>query len=81
MTSAYLSGLAKQVPGLGYSTWLGDSKNAGLASQVQSEEQEAASRNFDSTPTLLVQGPKGQAQPIVGNVDYGTLESTINSVA
>ena len=81
MTPAYLAGLAKQVPGLDYSLWQTESKNPQLQAQVTSDQQAAASRGFDSTPTLTIQGPKGEAQPIVGDTDYGTLESEINSVA
>jgi protein-disulfide isomerase len=77
----YLNGLASQIPGLNYSQWLTDSKNSTYASQVTADEQAAASRGFNSTPTIVVQGPKGQAQPIVGTTDYGTLESAINSVS
>jgi len=81
VTPAYLAGLAKQVPGLDYSLWQTESKNPQLQAQVTSDQQAAASRGFDSTPTLTIQGPKGEAQPIVGDTDYGTLESEINSVA
>jgi protein-disulfide isomerase len=81
VTPAFLSGLAKQIPGLNYATWQTESKNPALAAQVLAENQHANSRGFASTPTILVEGPKGQAQPIIGLTDYGTLESAINSVA
>ena len=45
------------------------------------DEQQALSRGYNSTPTIVVQGPKGQAQPIVGAVSYKSLESTIKSVS
>ena len=40
----------------------------------------AASKGYSSTPTIVVSGPKGEAQPIVGDTDYGSLESAIKSV-
>ncbi len=80
VTPAYLDGLASQIPGLNYSEWLTQSKNPTYAGQVVSDEQAAQSRGFNSTPTIVVQGPKGQAQPIQGVVDYATLEAAIKSV-
>jgi protein-disulfide isomerase len=77
----YLNGLASQIPGLNYQKWLSDRNSSSLGSQVNSDEQSAASRGFNSTPTILVQGPKGEGQPLVGNQDYGTVESAIRQVS
>ncbi len=82
VTNDYLDGLAQQVPGLDYGKWSSDRQSSTLAGQVTSTEQAAANAGYNSTPTILIQGPKGQAQPIVGNPSsYGQLESAINSVA
>jgi protein-disulfide isomerase len=82
VTNSYLSGLAQQVPGLNYSKWSSDRQSSTLAGQVNADQQAAASSGYNSTPTILLQGPKGQAQPIVGNpTSYGQLESAINSVS
>jgi protein-disulfide isomerase len=78
VTQSYLEGLAKQIPGLNLPQWL--SQSGSYTSQVTADHQTAAGSGYTSTPTILVQGPKGQAQPIQGVVDYGTLESTIKSV-
>jgi protein-disulfide isomerase len=80
-TSSFLSGLAGLVPGLNYAKWSTDRNSSSATNQVGSDEQTAQSRGFNSTPTILVQGPKGQAQPIVGAVSYSSLESTIKSVS
>jgi protein-disulfide isomerase len=80
VTQSFLNGLASQIPGLNYSQWSSDSKSSTYTSQVTADEQAASARGFNSTPTLVVQGPKGQAQPIVGVTDYGSLESAIKSV-
>jgi len=82
VTNSYLDGLAQQVPGLNYSKWSSDRQSPTLAGQVSSDRLSAANAGFNSTPTLVLQGPKGQAQPIVGNpTSYAQLESAINSVS
>jgi protein-disulfide isomerase len=80
-TTGYLEGLAQQIPGLNMSQWTSDRQSPALTAQVTSDEQAAASAGFNSTPTLVVKGPKSQAQPIVGNADYASLESAIKSVS
>ena len=67
MTTAYLDGLAGQITGLNYSKWNSDQSSAALSSQVQADETAAQAAGFDSTPTIVIKGPKSQAQPIVGN--------------
>jgi protein-disulfide isomerase len=82
VTTAYLQGLAGQIPGLKYSQWNSDRTAPTLSSQVTADEAAAQAAGFDSTPTIVVKGPKSQAQPIVGNPSsYGSLESVIQSVS
>jgi protein-disulfide isomerase len=81
VTPDYLGGLARQIPGLNYSKWSSDRTSSTLTAQVTSDEQAATSAGYDSTPTIVVKGPKGQAQPIVGDTTYGSLQSTINSIS
>ncbi len=83
VTNAYLEGLARQIPGLDYGRWLADRASSTLASQVSSEN--AAGTALDggqaATPTIVVKGPKGTAQPIVGlPASFSQLESKIKSV-
>jgi protein-disulfide isomerase len=77
----YLDGLAHQISGLNFSKWSSDRTSSTLTSQVTQDEQAAAAKGYNSTPTLVVSGPKGQAQPIVGDTDYGTLQHAIQSVS
>jgi protein-disulfide isomerase len=77
----FLDGIAKSIPGLNFSAWQTASADPKYTQQVQSDQQTAAGHGYNSTPTLVVSGPKGQAQPIVGNTDYGTLQSAIKSVS
>jgi protein-disulfide isomerase len=81
VTTDYLGGLAKQVPGLNYSKWSSDRTSSTLTGQVTTDEQAATAAGYDSTPTLVVKGPKSQAQPIVGDTTYGALQSAIKSVS
>lgn len=79
VTPSYLEGLAQQIPGLNFAKWSTDRTSSSLTGQVTADEQAASSKGYNSTPTIVVQGPKGQAQPIVGATDYGSLESAIKS--
>jgi len=81
VTDAYLDGLAGQISGLNYSKWNSDRQSSTLSAQVTGDMSAANAAGFDSTPTIVVSGPKSQAQPIVGDTDYGSLESTIKSVS
>jgi protein-disulfide isomerase len=82
VTNNYLDGLAEQVPGLNFSQWSSARQSRALASQVAADEQAATTAGYNSTPTILIQGPKGQAQPIVGVPSgYSQLESAIASVS
>ncbi|MHB1571173.1 MAG: DsbA family protein, partial [Solirubrobacteraceae bacterium] len=81
VTKPYLEGLAEQVPGLNYSQWSGSLSSSTLANQVKADEQAAASAGYNSTPTIIVSGPKAQAPAIVGDTTYSSLESAIKSVS
>jgi protein-disulfide isomerase len=81
VTNTYLNGLAGQIGGLNYSSWTSDRQSSNLTSQVAQDAQAARAAGFNSTPTLVVAGPKSQARPIIGNTDYNSLESAIKSVS
>jgi len=81
VTESYLDGLAKQIPGLNLTSWIAARKNPKYAAAVAADEQEAANQGFDSTPTLVISGPKGTAQPIEGVEPYSAVEQTIQSVS
>jgi protein-disulfide isomerase len=80
VTPRYLDGLARQVPGLDYRQWRSNAALAPLRKAVASDERAAARQRFGTTPTVVVQGPRGKAQPIVGEAAYGTLRAAIKSV-
>ena len=81
VNDTYMDGLARQISGLNFSKWNSDRASSSLTAQVTQDQQAAASKGYNSTPTLVVTGPKGQAQAIVGDTDYGTLENAIKSVS
>jgi protein-disulfide isomerase len=81
VTDKYLSGLAAQIPGLNVNQWGSDRQSSTLTTKVNGDTQAAAAAGYNSTPTILVSGPKSQAQPIVGNTTYGQLQSAIQSVS
>ncbi len=81
VNDTYLNGLAGQISGLNYSKWLSDRSSPTLANQVTADQQQAAGLGFNSTPSITIQGPKGQAQPIVGAASYSQIEAEIKSVS
>jgi protein-disulfide isomerase len=81
VNEAYLDGLAQQVPGLNMNTWRSDRNSSSLSSQIPSDANQAAAVGANATPTLVFKGPKGQAQPISGDIPYGSLQQTVQSVS
>ena len=81
VNQSFLNGIAQSIPGLSFAKWQSDSSSPTLIAQVTADQQQAQAKGFNSTPTIVVQGPKGAAQPIVGNTDYGTLQHAIQSVS
>jgi protein-disulfide isomerase len=81
VTDNYLGGLAKQIPGLNYSQWNSDRGASNLQSQVNADTSSASAAGYDSTPTILVSGPKSRAQALIGNQSYSAIQSQIKSVS
>jgi protein-disulfide isomerase len=79
-TESYLDNLARQIPGLNYSKWLTDRKNPTLLAKLQADQQAGLSQGIRSTPTVIVSGPKGTAQQLVGPDDYSTYQQAIRAV-
>jgi protein-disulfide isomerase len=77
----YLDSLAQQVPGLNMNNWRSARDSSSLNSQITTDANQAAAVGANATPTLVFKGPKGQAQPISGDIPYGSLQKTIQSVS
>jgi protein-disulfide isomerase len=81
VNESYLTGLAKQIPGLNLSQWQAARGDVSLASQVQSEEQAGAAAGVQGTPTLFFKGPKGSFSPTAGVPSYSDLQNAIKQVS
>lgn len=81
VTDSYLTGLARQVPGLAISRWQSARNDSALISQVQSDEQAGSAARVRGTPTLIFQGPRGNAQPPDTVPGYSELAQAIKSVS
>jgi protein-disulfide isomerase len=81
VTTGFLNGLARQIPGLDYSKWQSASSSTTYSNAVLSDQQDAAKAGFSSTPTIVVSGPNGSHPITSSTIDYATLESAIKSVA
>jgi protein-disulfide isomerase len=81
VTATFLDGIAKSIAGLNFAKWQSAAGSSTLSAQVQADQQQAQAQGFNSTPTIVVKGPKGAAPPIVGTTDYGSLQSAIKRVS
>jgi protein-disulfide isomerase len=81
VTDAYLTGLAKQIPGFDVAKWQTARQNSALAAQVQSDVQSGNAFGVTGTPTLIFQGPKGKASPSSGVPTYQQLQQAISQVS
>ena len=88
VTTSFLNGLAKQIPGLDYAKWSQQLQNPNLAGYVTVDGQKMQSLVNDktfpqgfATPSILVSGPKGSAPAIQGLAGYATFKAYIKSVS
>jgi protein-disulfide isomerase len=82
VNQSFLQGIAEQVPGLSISKWASDQQSSALQAQVATDGQSAQSQGFQYTPTLVIKGPKGQANPIQSlPQSYGQITSEISQVS
>jgi protein-disulfide isomerase len=76
----FLTNLAKATPGLDLTRWTQDRTSATLDVQLTQDAAAAQALGFNSTPSLLVKGPKFPSQAIAGAVSYGDLQKAIRAV-
>jgi len=84
VTQSYLTGLARQVPGLKLARWRVYLKDPVLVSQLQADAADGARDKARSTPTLVISGPRGREQvptPSDGIATYHELQQTIREVS
>jgi protein-disulfide isomerase len=76
----FLTNLAKATPGLDLTQWTQARTDSSLDAQLGEDSAAAQALGFDSTPSLLVKGPKFPSQAISGAVSYGELQKAIRAV-
>jgi protein-disulfide isomerase len=82
VTEAYLTGLAKQIPGLNLTTWNADRKAAALTTQVKTDEALASSDGLQGTPTLVAIGKKEEIVPSSSGIPtYAEITTAIKAVS
>jgi protein-disulfide isomerase len=79
VTARYLTGLARQVPGLDLNRWRRDRGRRGLLNQVRADARAAAVARIVATPTLVVQGPERRVT-LVGDPGYPAIIAAIKRV-
>jgi protein-disulfide isomerase len=79
VTTSFLTGLAKQTPGLDLSTWDATRKGNSVKSELYEAQAKARSAGVNSTPTLIFSGPAGQ-QTIDELHDYDQISQAIAQV-
>lgn len=78
VTESYLTNLAKQIPGLDVGKWKQARNNdKSLAQQVSADLALANQKGFNSTPTIVVQGPNASPAPVAGAIDYPRLQKMV----
>jgi protein-disulfide isomerase len=81
-TDSYLTGLAKQIPGLKLATWNTDRTDPSLLDQVNADQTYAAKASLPGTPSLIMKGPKGEELVDNGNLpDYSDLATAVQTVS
>ncbi|HUJ33623.1 MAG TPA: thioredoxin domain-containing protein [Solirubrobacteraceae bacterium] len=81
VNEAYLTALARQTTGLNLTTWQADRNDTSLTNQVNADQQAAKNTGVSGTPTLIFQGPKGQAAPSAAVPTYAQLQQAIKQVS
>ena len=81
VNEAFLTSLARQTTGLNVSTWQSDRSDPTLNNQVNSDQNDAKTAGVSGTPTLIFQGPKGQAAASAAVPSYAQLQQAIKQVS
>jgi hypothetical protein len=87
VTPAFLTGLAKQIPGLDMAKWQSQLQNPNLSGYVTVDGRlmnqlvSAGTIPANATPTVLFKGPKGSVPPLQANAPYSDLQVAIKAVS
>lgn len=86
MTPGFLNRLARQIPGLNFTTWTRERGDSALLSEVQDDEHAANDQlplvnGGKGTPGLIMAGPKGSRFVNEGATGYGQLQTAVRAVS
>jgi hypothetical protein len=87
VTTSFLAGLARQIPGLDFAKWQTELQNPNLAGYVTVDGRDMndlvsnQTISENATPTVLISGPKGSAPALQGLASFSAFQSTIKSVS
>ncbi len=87
VTTAFLTGLARAIPGLNVKKWDSDRFNPTYAQQVVSQNQTASTMPFQGgqanagTPALIASSGSRQTEAIAGDISYSTVQKLIKQVS
>jgi protein-disulfide isomerase len=81
-TRKFINGIAEQIPKLNLKAWEAGVGSSALVSQVNAEENDAASKfKFDATPSFAISGPKGTSSLGSGVLTYSQLAAAVKAVS
>jgi protein-disulfide isomerase len=81
VNTSYLTGLAKQIPGLNLSKWGKQRFNTKYEALVANETKEAQTLGISGTPGIQFTGPKSQSKLYSGYLPYSSLQQLIKQVS
>jgi protein-disulfide isomerase len=80
-TDAWLTALAKEVPGLNLNAWQTERKDPALLDEVNADQSYASKAGLPGTPSLIMKGPKGETLVNGGNyATYSQLAKAVQTV-
>jgi protein-disulfide isomerase len=81
VNSAYLIGLASQIPGFNVNQWDNARTSSSLSNEVVSQVNNGTAHGVTGTPTLIITGPKGSVQPSDAVPPYSELAQDVKQVS
>jgi protein-disulfide isomerase len=79
VTDEFLRNLAEKTPGLDVAKWEDQRAGNSYTKELQAVQSQAQSQGVSSTPTLIFEGPGGQAT-IKSLTDYGQISAAVDKV-
>ena len=81
VTESFLQSIAKHIPPLNLPAWESSRNNQALTAEVAADVASGNAKGVSGTPTLIFNGPKGQAVSPQAVPSYSDLQQEINKVS